>query len=663
MESDGQKVKWDRESLKRSRVEFEEDESTDDDDSEYNELDDSEEEEWWKEDESEDLNREQEIEEHEYTTSGDTARTVKIRLFLTDEETNESGWMTNFVAECTCDGVVVATALARYIHREGMRSEFWEKMEEPSEETCNVAFHLFDRYGAVKAKYKDHPVQRGTGAWGIELDHGPLFLIEKLHVRALKLRRKGLGQKIVSLLLNKARLFCLDDKPDGEHADFIYGSNEAFELAWTLHALVSPGVLTADIESQLVGKSAEERLTIRTRTQSAAINFWRSCGFRRIGASRCFAFSFDLQHPSRAIAAASDFDPRTSHAKDLENEELEVIYEADRFTGVKKTKMERLRDALPLHHAALTLMDEELKTFFATHADDEIGWDRVTNSEATLLHITACKLKPLSTQWLLENVHYADRWKTARDIDGYTPLEALQETLEKMRTRKEYGFLRVLHLSDHFEGYPDAAVSCLSLLFGQEALGFNRACLRYGCTCGGCVGGFLSARMRTSLILQGETTFDFMQDDIDDGRVWIEDNAFKLEHLDLEVRKNLRTNKSLRKGFVNIFQIAAECLKARKVPTVEDLERCCNNRSEWPPHTKNYLRRAGTQMGFRAVLRCMFDAAKEEDEKAGNGECQLILKELKKWSHLPTCRNDHEFEVVARACGYGGDDFISLPIW
>ncbi|KAF4181095.1 hypothetical protein CNMCM8060_009741 [Aspergillus lentulus] len=603
MESDGQKVKWDRESLKRSRVEFEEDESTDDDDSEYNELDDSEEEEWWKEDESEDLNREQEIEEHEYTTSGDTARTVKIRLFLTDEETNESGWMTNFVAECTCDGVVVATALARYIHREGMRSEFWEKMEEPSEETCNVAFHLFDRYGAVKAKYKDHPVQRGTGAWGIELDHGPLFLIEKLHVRALKLRRKGLGQKIVSLLLNKARLFCLDDKPDGEHADFIYGSNEAFELAWTLHALVSPGVLTADIESQLVGKSAEERLTIRTRTQSAAINFWRSCGFRRIGASRCFAFSFDLQHPSRAIAAASDFDPRTSHAKDLENEELEVIYEADRFTGVKKTKMERLRDALPLHHAALTLMDEELKTFFATHADDEIGWDRVTNSEATLLHITACKLKPLSTQWLLENVHYADRWKTARDIDGYTPLEALQETLEKMRTRKEYGFLR------------------------------------------------------------GETTFDFMQDDIDDGRVWIEDNAFKLEHLDLEVRKNLRTNKSLRKGFVNIFQIAAECLKARKVPTVEDLERCCNNRSEWPPHTKNYLRRAGTQMGFRAVLRCMFDAAKEEDEKAGNGECQLILKELKKWSHLPTCRNDHEFEVVARACGYGGDDFISLPIW
>jgi hypothetical protein len=57
----------------------------------------------------------------------------------------------------------------------------------------------------------------------------------------------------------------------------------------------------------------------------------------------------------------------------------------------------------------------------------------------------------------------------------------------------------------------------------------------------------------------------------------------------------------------------------------------------------------------------MFDAAKQEYKKAGNGECQLVLK--KAWSDLPTCRNDHEFEFVARACGYGGDEFILLPMW
>ncbi|CAG8128302.1 unnamed protein product [Penicillium nalgiovense] len=640
-------------------MDFEDDYSTEDD----SRSDEAEEEEWWSEndseDEIEDSDYEQEIEEHEYAISGDSARTLKIRLFMTDEEMGDFKWIKNFVAECTCDGVTVANALARYIHREGIRSEFWERMEEPSEETCDVAFHVFDRYGTVKTKYKDHPVQRGAGVWGNELDYGPLFLIEKLHVTAFELRRKGLGEKVVSLLLEKAQRFFQDDKPDGENADLIYGSNEAFERAWTLHTLVSPGYLTAEIKPQLVGKSAEERLMTRDQNQSGAIDFWRSCGFRRIGASRCFAFSFDLQHQSRVIAAASDFDPRRSHAGDLEKERLRLIYENDQFTEVEKLRMEKLRDALPLHHAALTLTDEELKVFFITHADDKVGWDRVMNSEATLLHLTACELKPLSMRWLLENIHHADSWKTARDIDGYTPLEALQEKLERIRTHKEYGLCRILNISDHFAGNSDAAVSCLSLLLGQDALGLDKTCLRYGCTCGECVGGLLSARMRSSLIFQGGMMCDLMQEGIDDGSFWVEDNDYILVHLDPDVRKNLKTNKSLRRGFVNMFQVAVECIEAKRVPSAGNLEWCCNKRSEWPPDSKNYLRRAGTQMGCRAVLRYMFSTAKEWDEKAGNGECQLTLN--KEWSDLPTCRNDHEFEFVARACGYSGDDFVSLP--
>lgn len=119
-------------------------------------------------------------------------------------------------------------------------------------------------------------------------------------------------------------------------------------------------------------------------------------------------FSFDLHHQSHALPAVSDFETRRSHTRDLKDEELEIIYKTDRFTEVKKLKMGRSRDVLPLHYAALTLTDEELKAFFVTYADDKIGWDRVTNSEATLLHLIACELKFLSTQWLLENVHCAD---------------------------------------------------------------------------------------------------------------------------------------------------------------------------------------------------------------------------------------------------------------
>ncbi|QSS49242.1 hypothetical protein I7I53_09545 [Histoplasma capsulatum var. duboisii H88] len=161
---------------------------------------------------------------------------------------DQSRWMKNFVVECTCDGGSVATALARYIDREGMRFEFWEKMEVVSSEMCGVAFRVFDRYGTVMTKYKIHPVQKGTGVWRDELDHGPLFLIEELHVAAHELRRKGLWQKILSLLLNKAQQFCLDEKGDGVDVDLFYGSSEAFERAWTLHALVSPGILTNFIQ-------------------------------------------------------------------------------------------------------------------------------------------------------------------------------------------------------------------------------------------------------------------------------------------------------------------------------------------------------------------------------------------------------------------------------
>lgn len=487
--------------LLRPGTHLEDHESTDDS-SESGDLDSSEKEEWGTGDESEDLEREQEVEEHEYTTPGDMARTVKIRLFLTDEGMEQSMWMKTFVAECTYDGVAVATARARYIDREDIRSEFWKKMEVPSREMCDMAFQVFDRYGTVKTKYKGHPVQRGTGIWGKELDYGPLFLIEELHVAALELRRRGLGHKIVSLLLDKAKQFCLGEKGDGENADLVYGSNEAFERAWTLHALVSPGILTVDIESQLVGRDAEDRLMIRTRAQFGAIYFWRACGFRRIGASRCFAFSYDSQHRSRTIDAASDFDPRRDYSGDLEDEELD---EKASFSRIKKLKIEKLRGSLPLHHAALTLADDELKVFFMTHANDNIGWDRVTNSEATLLHLTACKLKPLSTRWLLENVPSTDSWKMARDIDGNTPLEALQENLETMRTHKEVN-TRVLNLSDHFRGHPDSAVSCLALLSGQDSLRRTDACLRYGCTCGECLEGFLSSRMSSSLIFHSETT-------------------------------------------------------------------------------------------------------------------------------------------------------------
>jgi hypothetical protein len=188
---------------------------------------------------------------------------------------------------------------------------------------------------------------------------------------ALAPRRKELGQRVVSFLLEKKKKFLQHERPDGEDADLIYGSDKAFERAWTDSS-------RTNIELQLKGKPAEGRSITKFRNLSGAIGFWRLCGFRRIGASCCFALSFDLQHQSRAFAEACEFDPRRSNAEDLEDEKLETIYNTDPWTNVKKLKTERLRDVLPLHHASLTLTDEELKDFFHHSSDDKIGWVKVT---------------------------------------------------------------------------------------------------------------------------------------------------------------------------------------------------------------------------------------------------------------------------------------------
>ncbi|KAL2835806.1 hypothetical protein BJX68DRAFT_53282 [Aspergillus pseudodeflectus] len=70
---------------------------------------------------------------------------VKIRLFLTDDGMDQSKWMKTSIAECTYEGVVVATTLTRYIDREDIRSELWEKWKYPARKyTILLSMYLID---------------------------------------------------------------------------------------------------------------------------------------------------------------------------------------------------------------------------------------------------------------------------------------------------------------------------------------------------------------------------------------------------------------------------------------------------------------------------------------------------------------------------------------
>jgi hypothetical protein len=72
--------------------------------------------------------------------------------------------------------------------------------------------------------------------------------------------------------------------------------------------------------------------------------------------------------------------------------------------------------------------------------------------------------------------------------------------------------------------------------------------------------------MKVSLKLQGETMYDLIQEEIDNGPFWVNDNGYILVHLDPDVRKNLKINKSLRKGFVNISKFLWSVLRQKEFP-------------------------------------------------------------------------------------------------
>jgi hypothetical protein len=145
--------------------------------------------------------KETEVEEKEISL-GDQKLTFKI--FLLEDDYEFAQWMQTILVHCSHDGKDIGRGVGRHVDRDWIRPTFWRDMEEPCVELSTIAFQLFDRYGRLKKEFKDHPVQKGTGVWGSELDFGQLFIIEYMHVDD-EWRRKGVGRNIAKYLIEKSR--------------------------------------------------------------------------------------------------------------------------------------------------------------------------------------------------------------------------------------------------------------------------------------------------------------------------------------------------------------------------------------------------------------------------------------------------------------------------
>ncbi|KAF7955213.1 uncharacterized protein EAE97_000472 [Botrytis byssoidea] len=206
-----------------------------------------------------------------------------LSIHVTKAE-QDNKWLDNIRVECSHKGGWVGRAVSRYIHRQGIKSNFLNMMESPSCKMEEMANELFIKFGCLLRKFEDHVIQRGTGAWGAEMDVGPLVLLEEIEITDKRFRRKGLGRAMVKALIQKSQA-------------------QAHHFR-RLH-------------------SNRERRATKRQALDSAIAFYRSLGFRRIGSSSYFGFSVDPKHKAHSINVHADYDPPRV------DEELEIPDDED----------------------------------------------------------------------------------------------------------------------------------------------------------------------------------------------------------------------------------------------------------------------------------------------------------------------------------------------
>ncbi|THV46260.1 hypothetical protein BGAL_0401g00050 [Botrytis galanthina] len=368
----------------------------------------------------------------EHSASPFTSSLVsELSVHVTKDE-QDNKWLDNIRVECSHKDGWVGRAVSSYIHRQGIKSNFLNMMELPSYKMGEMAGELFNKFGCLLRKFEEHVVQRGTGAWGAEMDVGPLVLLEEIEITDKGFRRKGLGRAMIKALIQESQA-------------------QAHPFRRLL-VIARPDWIIDNSFEEAYKRSDRERRATKRQALDSAIAFYRSLGFRRIGSSSYFGFSVDPKHKAHSINVDADYDPPRV------DEELEIFDDEDivdtssmhSLDEAAKKRLAKLKQRLPLQHAIQTLSDAELVAFFKNFDNKNgSGWKEIDSHHNNVLHQTGCAYKVYATKWLIKNIDPEQELAQARNIEGLTPLEALQDEFD---------------IFDELVGLPFGAIACLSLL-------------------------------------------------------------------------------------------------------------------------------------------------------------------------------------------------------
>jgi hypothetical protein len=138
-----------------------------------------------------------------------------------------------------------------------------------------------------------------------------------------------------------------------------------------------------------------------------------------------------------------------------------------------------------------------------------------------------------------EPAHPSHALPADRDYDPpasktLTVVEKIEERLEVLRTRTKKGG-KIVDISSDFQGHSDDNVIALIAARKAEDLGISRTFsqVKYGCTCGRCIGGFLSPRMHFVMLKQLSKIYQGLYGSIsgDHSRIYFQKNPIRIPEI------------------------------------------------------------------------------------------------------------------------------------
>ncbi|KAF8066500.1 ankyrin repeat family protein [Lyophyllum atratum] len=490
---------------------------------------------------------------------------------------------------------LVGSLSAMKIIRHFCRGSFLEVMDAHSDEFHQFSVALFDKFGRVRPWLLEQGNRRGSGCWGSELNDGQLVYVLDMNVNE-KYRNKGLGSWMLEKLVAS------------EHVD----EGDAV-VCWPTPINVRDKTEWANVKKKQVA-------------------FVRKNGFRRIGRTGFFGYSPDPDHPSRKIPICADPDEQsgdfdTPADQALTSEQVEAKY--------------------PLHIAIVNVSGAQVADAIKAHYEnDPSSIHKADASGLTPIHAALGRANVHAVQALLD-LGVADDMQDAQNAGGMTPLEGLAD---KMRSTREF----VETMLGVWNGYSTDELTCEFLAkraMGMPTLADNLeayvAKRKWGCTCGVCVGGWLSKRMRFRLEVQAGLNRDNMSMEIYSGfesRVAHPDPlalcgiGYIPSHLHQYVFKTFYV------GYQSVFDTILTVLAKTDLPLSKDV---ISQRILGAEGVTFFFNKGGK---IEYALDAVTDSAREQSP-LGDSTFEETFEDHEEYAPLPTCDNDLEFDLVRRMIG------------